>query len=224
MMRARAIALLFCLLPAVGFAQVPAPPAKAVRIDGKAALPTRISGALPVYPEDARQRRAGGVVTVEVTIDPKGKVTSATTARSVPALAAAAAAAVRQWEYKIAPPMVNGAPVPALLAVVFFFDADTGRVDEVQRIPAQGPQPKRTKNVPPVFPKALIGHATGQVVIEAVVNRTGQVIDTRVVRSTDRRFEPAARDAVGQWEYAPFVVDGAIVPFVVTATVLFSQK
>jgi TonB family protein len=212
-------ALLLCVLTQTTTAS----PATAVRIDGNAAPPTRIAGALPVYPDEARQRRIGGVVTIDVTIDTKGKVTGATMLRSIPALAAAAADAVHRWEYRITPPMVNGAPAPALVTVVFYFDADTGRVDEMHRVPSLGPQPKKTKTVPPVYPASQQAGRTGQVVIEAVVNRAGQVIDTRVVRGT-RGFESAARDAVRQWEYAPLVIDGAVVPFVVTVTVVISPR
>lgn len=215
------VALLLCVLPALGLAQTPAKP---VRIDDKAP-PTRTAGSLPAYPDDARQRRLGGVVTLDVTIDPRGKVTDVKPQRSVPALVAAATDAVRHWEYRIAPPMLNGVPVSALLTVVFYFDADTGRVEEVRRIPPQGPQPRKTKDVPPVFPKSLSGSGrAGRVMMEAVVDRAGHVIDIRVLNSTGAGFEAAARDAVHQWEYAPLVVSGAAVPFVLTVTVPFSQK
>jgi TonB family protein len=218
-----ASALLLCVTAAAGLAQTPATPARAMRLDAKAPPPTRIAGNMPAYPADARQRRIGGLVSVDITIDPKGKVTDAKVVRSIPALEAAAADAVRLWEFRITAPLLNGSPVPAVWTVVFYFDADTGRVDEVQRIAPLGPQPKKTKNVAPIYPPSMRGGRTGQVVLEAVVSRAGKVIDMRVLSGTGA-FESAAREAVRQWEYAPLVVGGAPVPFVLTVTVLISPR
>ena len=218
---AAAAALLLGLTGAAALAQTPSGSATPMRLDAKAAPPTRVAGSLPAYPADARQRRIGGVVSVDITIDPKGKVTDAKAARSIPALEAATIEAARHWEYRIAPPLRNGKPAPALWTVVLYFDVDSGRVEEVQRIAPLGPQPKKTKNVAPVYPASARGGRTGRVVIEAVVDRTGHVIDMRVVGGTGG-FEAAALEAVRQWEYAPLDMKGVAVPFVLTVTVLSS--
>src|SRR6185436_9658193 len=85
------------------------------------ASPERASGKLPRYPDDARQRGAGGVVTLDATIDPSGKVTDVSVVRSIPALEAAAVAAVKEWRYKT--------PAPAKLTILFLFDGTTGSVE-----------------------------------------------------------------------------------------------
>jgi TonB family protein len=185
------------------FAQVPAP-----------ASPERASGKLPRYPDDARQRGVGGVVTLDATLDPSGKVTDVKLIRSIPSLEAAAVAAVKEWRYKT--------PAPAKLTILFLFDGTTGTVEELKRFPAQGPQPKKTKTVPATYPASITGNRTGRVVLDVVVNASGKVIDTRAQSGTSG-FEGAAREAVRQWEYQPVVVNGKAVPFVATVTVLFSR-
>ena len=40
------------------------------------------------------------------------------------------------------------------------------------------------------------------------INEKGGVDDVKVVRSSDRRFEQKAIDAVKQWEFAPATKDG----------------
>lgn len=214
--------LLMCLASTTGLAQTPrvqTPTAPSTPAPPPA--PVRLSGAMPVYPDDARQRKVGGVVTLDVALDARGKVVDVKMARSIPALQAAAAAAVRQWTYRPVP--VNGSPAPSKVTAVFYFDAATGRVDEVRRIPAQGPQPKRTKRVDPTYPPNIRSRQTGRVVIDAVVDRAGKVIDTRV-RGAAGGFDTAALDAVRQWEYEPLVVAGTAVPFVITVTVLLSPR
>ena len=60
-----------------------------------------------------------GVVTIEATIGPDGKVIDAKVVRSVPLLDQAALDAVRQWEYT--PTLLNGVPVPVVVTVTINF-------------------------------------------------------------------------------------------------------
>jgi protein TonB len=60
-----------------------------------------------------------GIVIVEATISPQGKVTNARVLRGVPLLNDAALDAVRQWEYT--PTMLNGVPVPVIMTVTVNF-------------------------------------------------------------------------------------------------------
>jgi len=63
----------------------------------------------PVYPPEAAAAGISGIVIVELIIDEQGHVASAELVRSVPALDAAALAAVRQWRFAIT--RVDGHPV-----------------------------------------------------------------------------------------------------------------
>jgi protein TonB len=92
----------------------------AVRIGrGQIRTPTKIKDVKPVYPAIARSARVAGVVTIEATIGPNGKVIDAKVVRSIPLLDQAALDAVRQWEYT--PPLLNGVPVPVLVTVTINF-------------------------------------------------------------------------------------------------------
>jgi TonB family protein len=53
----------------------------------------------PVYPEIAKRMRISGVVRVEVTVDPDGKVTDAKAISGNHALCTAAEDAVRRWRF-----------------------------------------------------------------------------------------------------------------------------
>jgi TonB family protein len=90
-----------------------------LRIGGKIHAPNKIKDVKPVYPAIAQSARVAGVVTIEATIGPDGKVIDAKVVRSIPLLDQAALDAVRQWEYT--PTLLNGVPVPVLVTVTINF-------------------------------------------------------------------------------------------------------
>ncbi len=90
-----------------------------VRVGGHIKAPTKVKDVKPVYPALAQSARVAGVVTIEATIGPDGKVIDAKVVGSVPMLDQAALDAVRQWEY--APTLLNGVPVPVLVTVTVNF-------------------------------------------------------------------------------------------------------
>ena len=65
--------------------------------------------------------------------------------------------------------------------------------------------------------------AQGLVVVEANVNERGTVGDTRLLRSIPP-LDPAAVDAVRQWEYEPARRSGLAVPFLAIVNITFSRK
>ena len=73
----------------------------------------------PVYPPIAQSARVQGIVIIEATIGPNGKVTDARVLRSIPLLDQAALEAVRQWEFT--PTLLNGVPVPVIMTVTVNF-------------------------------------------------------------------------------------------------------
>jgi TonB family protein len=58
---------------------------------------------LPAYPAVAKRMSLGGVVKVEVTIDPKGSVKSTKIVGGSPVLASAAEEAIRRWQFQPGP-------------------------------------------------------------------------------------------------------------------------
>jgi TonB family protein len=109
----------------------PSPPSPPATVSGRLAggVPVRVGGAIkeprklkqvnPAYPEIAKSARVQGVVIMECTIGPEGKVTDVKVLRGIPLLDAAAVDAVRQWEYT--PTLLNGVPVPVIMTVTVNF-------------------------------------------------------------------------------------------------------
>ena len=95
------------------------PPTQAVRVGGQIKEPKKLKNVAPVYPDIAKQARVQGVVILECTISPQGKVTNVTVLRGIPLLDAAAIEAVKQWVYS--PTLLNGVPVPVIMTVTVNF-------------------------------------------------------------------------------------------------------
>src|SRR5215510_8250976 len=101
-----------------GLPDAPPPPA-AVRVGGQIKEPKKLKSVPPAYPEIAKQARVQGVVILECTISPQGKVTDVKVLRGIPLLDAAAIEAVKQWVYT--PTLLNGVPVPVIMTVTVNF-------------------------------------------------------------------------------------------------------
>jgi len=98
----------------------PPPPQAAIRVGGQIKAPAKVKNVDPVYPDLAKQARVQGVVIVECTISPSGRVTDVRVLRSIPLLDQAAVDAVRQWTYT--PTLLNGVPVPVIMTVTVTFN------------------------------------------------------------------------------------------------------
>jgi protein TonB len=77
------------------------------------------------------------------------------------------------------------------------------------------------KRVSPVYPHAALAiHAQGAVQIEATVNKEGRVVNPKVL-SGDAVLAQAAIEAVRQWRYKPYYLDGEPVEIKTQITVKF---
>ena len=81
--------------------------------------------------------------------------------------------------------------------------------DEDGTAASETTSPRKIVDVSPEYPRILkrLG-VEGEVVLEGTITADGDVTDLVVVRSTDDRFDKAARDAVRQWKYAPATRNG----------------
>jgi protein TonB len=95
------------------------PPPQAVRVGGQIKEPKKLKNITPTYPDIAKQARVQGVVILECTISPQGKVTDVKVLRGIPLLDQAAIEAVKQWVYT--PTLLNGVPVPVIMTVTVNF-------------------------------------------------------------------------------------------------------
>ena len=83
-------------------------------------------------------------------------------------------------------------------------------------------EPRKTRNVPPVYPKiAQAAKVSGMVILEATITKEGDVRDVKVLRSI-AMLDQAAIDAVRQWKYTPPLLNGVPVEVIMTVTVNFT--
>jgi len=97
----------------------PPPPSAPVRVGGNIKQPNKTKDVKPVYPPIAQSARVQGVVIIEATIGPDGRVKEAKVLRSIPLLDQAALDAVKQWQFT--PTLLNGVPVPVIMTVTVNF-------------------------------------------------------------------------------------------------------
>ncbi len=76
------------------------------------------------------------------------------------------------------------------------------------------------KKVPPEYP-ANAGQPRGDVLLNIVIDQQGNVVRVRLI-SGHPEFAPAAIDAVKQWKYKPYLLNG--VPFKVETSVVVNFK
>jgi len=212
-------------------------PVGPIRVGNDVPIPRKLKDVRPAPPLDPQTAGAQGVVVLDATIDPDGKVSNARVVRSVPLLDAAAVAAVRQWEFT--PTVIEGRPVPVILTVTVNFPAQGVALSPPPSQPppptAPGtsttqpfrigngvPPPKVTKRVNATYTaEAMRAGVQGSVAVEVTVDQQGKVSDARVARSIPL-LDAAAVDAARQWEFAPTVIDGKPVPVIATIELSFN--
>jgi TonB family protein len=90
------------------------------------------------------------------------------------------------------------------------------------RVGGDVPEPKKVKDVRPVYPaEAQAAKVQGIVILEIVVGTNGSVVRTRVLRSVPL-LDQAAIDAASQWEFTPTLLNNMPVEVVMTVTVNFT--
>jgi TonB family protein len=83
-------------------------------------------------------------------------------------------------------------------------------------------KPKIIRMVRPVYPaEALKKRIEGAVILEAVIDKHGRVRDTRMISTPDSLLTAAAEQALKQWVYEPFVVNGETKDVLFTVTLTF---
>ncbi len=208
-----------------------------IRATGDIKPPKLLKVVNPVYPEIARQSQVEGVVIIEATTDPSGRVANAKVLRSIPLLDQAAVDAVKQWVYE--PIKVKGKPIGIVFTVTVAFrlkdKADKGKVVSLSvddeefakgavKVEGEIKPPKLVKEAAPVYPlKAKQGRVEGIVILAVRIETSGRVKAVKVLRSIPV-LDQAAVDAVKQWEYEPIVIKGKPVEAVFTVTVRFVMK
>jgi protein TonB len=82
--------------------------------------------------------------------------------------------------------------------------------------------PTRVVYVAPIYPQlALAARKEGTVILQAVIDETGNVREVKVLRSV-QLLDDAAIQAVANWRFTPTLLNGTAVPVVMTVTVAFA--
>lgn len=139
-------AAVLLLLPGSGASALPAEgPAPAAgepyRVGEGVTPPEKISGAPPVYTEEARKARVTGVVVLEAIIDEQGNVTNAAVLQGLPmGLDRSALEAVQGWKFK--PATREGKPVRVYytLTVTFHIEEGPGASPRFRRFLENNPE------------------------------------------------------------------------------------
>jgi len=77
------------------------------------------------------------------------------------------------------------------------------------------------KKVQPAYPRtALSMHIEGVVELAATISKTGDITSVKVVKG-DPQLTRAATDAVRQWKYKPYLLNGEPVEITTEVTISF---
>jgi len=225
-----------------------APGQAAVAVQPKPVGPARISGGVmagqivtkvtPAYPVKARAKGIGGTVVLHAIIGRGGAIERLTVVSGPDLLQAAALDAVRQWVYK--PYLLNGEPTEVDTTIMVNFSMGSGpaapdHLQSTQEAPGDGIQPQRMirvsggvlagnvlTKVDPRYPEqARQAGVGGTVVLLIMVSKDGVPTHLELV-SGPPVLGDAAIDAVRQWRYRPYLLNGEPVEVQSTVSLMFT--
>ena len=101
-----------------------------------------------------------------------------------------------------------------------------GVVDEPPiRIGGEVVPPELITKVQPVYPEiARKARVQGVVIVEAIIDKQGNVTDARVLRGLPMGVSEAAAAAIQKWKYKPAMLNGRPVSVYLTVTVTFTLQ
>ena len=163
----------------------------------------------PEYPENARARHVEGKVVVRYLIDKEGNTKGVFAVEGDPLLRDAAVAAVQQW--KFSPYLLNREPFQVETRAILEFKlkppVDRGHSRKL-RISQGVAERNIIKKVNPVYPEEARAHRIqGYVILSGTIDREGNLIDVQPISGHPWLVE-AAVQAVKQWKYKPYTLNG----------------
>jgi TonB family protein len=229
------IAALLLLVTLVSLGAAQAVPQR-VRVADTIISQQIVTKVAPIYPPLAKQAKIQGSVVLRVQISKSGDVENLQLISGHPMLAPAAIEAVRQWKYK--PFLLNGEPTGVETSVTVNFtladkpaaeqgagdipggipgDHASGVVGVVSNTPGNATRVRVSAGVSqglvltkvqPQYPQdAKDQHIQGVVVLKVIVDKEGNVSNIQLI-SGHPQLAPAALEAVKQWKYRPYLLNG----------------
>jgi TonB family protein len=201
------------------------PPDTTLRVSEVQMRQLRTEKVYPVYPPLAVQVRLQGTVTLHVLVNASGDVENVKLISGHPMLSPPAIEAVKQWKYQ--PYVKDGNAVPFAGMVRLNFNLGSGDVVIVSEPPVVDLSPLRRPGVPqrvrvssgvsqgllvnkvsPEYPAdAREQHIQGVVILQVNIDKEGNVNNVELI-SGHPLLAPAAIEAVKQWKYKPYLLNG----------------
>jgi TonB family protein len=198
---------------------------------------------LPTYPRAAVERKIEGQAVIRVIAFPTGALERAEIVSGDDFLTQPALEAAKQWKFK--PFLKGGKPVMARAKILFDFalgdeksgaDASSGGAVKARVVESGALLPERIRvssavaqglllrKVAPVYPdEARRARVQGTVILQVIISKEGTIENLQVI-SADSMLVDAATDAVRQWRYRPYVLNGAPVEVVTTVEIRFTLR
>lgn len=189
----------------------------------------------PIYPPDAKAQHVQGVVVMHAIISKTGEIENLQVISGPSLLTQSAIDAVSRWKYK--PYLLNGQPteVETTINVNFTFGGSAALPPPPPPDGAQGVQgagPVRVaagvmagnaiSKAQPVYPpEAKAAHVQGTVILHALISKIGEVENLQVI-SGPPMLTTSALDAVRQWTYKPYLLNGQPTEVETTITVNYT--
>jgi protein TonB len=86
-------------------------------------------------------------------------------------------------------------------------------------------RPEKVAGSPPVYTElARKARVTGVVIVEAIIDERGNVVNARVLKGLPMGLDKAALDAVERWKFRPATLQGKPVKVYYTLTVNFTMQ
>ena len=190
----------------------------------------------PDYPAEVKASGASGQVLIRLVINKEGRPIGVMPIKAPgiestddPRIGAAAADAVREWRFQ--PYLLNGRSVEVETAVILPFNFASQSPSPSPPQPPKTPKKMRISQgvadalivhrVQPNYPsKAKEKRLTRDVILQVEIDRSGNVDSVKVLKG-DPILAEAASDAVKQWKFKPFLLNGEPVELETTVKVAF---
>ncbi len=191
-----------------------------------------IKGNKAIYPLEASEGGIQGTVWLQLLISEEGDVKNVKVVSGDPALASAAVDAVRTRKFK--PYIRDGKPVEVFDRTAVEFALPGNVIKDGVSASALPPGAARIRvsqgvsqglllhQVAPDYPaNARANHIQGSVAMRAVIGKDGRIHDLQII-SGPSELVAAAQEAVEQWRYKPFLLQGEPLEIETQITVNFT--
>jgi TonB family protein len=197
---------------------VPSEPGKPINIKSIES-PKLIKSPPPKYPEAAIKAGIQGKVVINATIDVEGRVVDTQVIDGPQELREVAQEAIKQWQYE--PYYLDGVARAVKFTVIVKFNLDKKK-DQKPISLSTDQKPKLVKRVDPKYPEeAIKAEIQGNVVIEATTDTKGHVLQAKVIEGHPM-LNTAALEAIKQWQYEVYYLEGEPTPVTFTVVMKFN--